>query len=74
MINVKPRLERRKSNAALVITVSILGEYVGKIFEESKGRPLYIVADAWNVSPRSEKQASDRSTEYEHQPAAPERR
>ena len=62
------------SNAALLITVGILGEYVGKIFEESKGRPLYIIADAWNFSPRSETQASDRSTEYEHESAAPERR
>jgi polyisoprenyl-phosphate glycosyltransferase len=62
------------SNAALLITVGILGEYVGKIFEESKGRPLYIIADAWNLSPRSETQSSDRSTEYEHQSAAPERR
>jgi polyisoprenyl-phosphate glycosyltransferase len=62
------------SNAALLITVGILGEYVGKIFEESKGRPLYIVADAWNVSPRSETQASKRSAEYEHESAAPERR
>jgi len=62
------------SNAALLITVGILGEYIGKIYEESKGRPLYIVADAWNVSPRSETQASDQSTEYEHESAAPEQR
>jgi polyisoprenyl-phosphate glycosyltransferase len=62
------------SNAALLVTVGILGEYVGKIFEESKGRPLYIVADAWNLTPGSEAQASDRSAEYEHQSAAPERR
>jgi len=38
------------SNAALMIAVGILGEYVGKIFEEGKGRPLYIVADTWNVA------------------------
>jgi dolichol-phosphate mannosyltransferase len=62
------------SNAALLVTVGILGEYVGKIFEESKGRPLYIVADAWNVSPRSESHSSNRSPEYEHESAAPERR
>jgi polyisoprenyl-phosphate glycosyltransferase len=37
------------SNAALMIAVGILGEYVGKIFEEGKGRPLYMVADTWNV-------------------------
>jgi dolichol-phosphate mannosyltransferase len=60
------------SNAALLITVGILGEYVAKIFEESKGRPLYIVADAWNVAQRSEVQASDRPAEYEHQSAGKE--
>jgi dolichol-phosphate mannosyltransferase len=62
------------SNAALLITVGILGEYVGRIFEESKGRPLYIVADAWNVAPRSGSQPADRPSEVEHQNAAPERR
>src|ERR1039458_8331726 len=54
--------------------VGILGEYVGRIFEESKGRPLYIVADAWNVAPRSAPDASDRPSQLEHQPTAPERR
>jgi glycosyltransferase involved in cell wall biosynthesis len=38
------------SNAALMIAVGILGEYVGKIYEESKARPLYIVAESWNVT------------------------
>jgi dolichol-phosphate mannosyltransferase len=38
------------SNAALLMSVGLLGEYVAKIFEEGKGRPLYIVADSWNVS------------------------
>ncbi len=61
------------SNAALLITVGILGEYVGRIFEESKGRPLYIVADAWNVAPKSEAQLLGRPTEFEHQAAASER-
>jgi len=37
------------SNAALLIAVGLLGEYVAKIFEEAKGRPLYVVADAWNL-------------------------
>jgi dolichol-phosphate mannosyltransferase len=37
------------SNAALMIAVGILGEYVGRIYEEGKGRPLYVVADAWNL-------------------------
>jgi len=38
------------SNTALLVTVGILGEYVAKVFEEGKGRPLYVVADTWNVS------------------------
>jgi dolichol-phosphate mannosyltransferase len=37
------------SNAALMISVGILGEYVGKIYEEGKARPLYVVADTWNL-------------------------
>lgn len=62
------------SNAALLITVGILGEYVGRIFEESKGRPLYIVADAWNLAPRSIPDASDRLAELKHQSPTLERR
>jgi len=57
------------SNAALLVTVGILGEYVGRIFEESKGRPLYIIADAWNFAPRSEAETPTRPAEYEHQSA-----
>jgi dolichol-phosphate mannosyltransferase len=40
------------SNAALMIAVGILGEYVGRIYEEGKGRPLYIVSDSWNLADR----------------------
>src|SRR5208337_4728325 len=36
------------SNAALMVAVGILGEYVGRIYEEGKGRPLYVIADTWN--------------------------
>jgi len=38
------------SNAALMIAVGILGEYIGRIYEEGKGRPLYVVADSWNMN------------------------
>jgi dolichol-phosphate mannosyltransferase len=38
------------SNAALMAAVGVLGEYIGRIYEEGKGRPLYIVAEAWNLS------------------------
>lgn len=40
-------------DAALMIAVGLLGEYVAKIFEESKGRPLYVVADTWNLGESS---------------------
>lgn len=39
------------SNAALMISVGSLGEYVGRIFEEGKARLLYVVADTWNLAP-----------------------
>lgn len=35
---------------AILISIGVLGEYVGRIFEESKGRPLYIVATSANVA------------------------
>jgi dolichol-phosphate mannosyltransferase len=45
------------SNAALMIAVGLLGEYVAKIFEESKGRPLYVVADTWNIAQKPDLEA-----------------
>jgi dolichol-phosphate mannosyltransferase len=47
------------SSAALLMTVGVLGEYVAKIFEEEKGRPLYIVADTWNVPQKLDWAPSD---------------
>lgn len=41
---------------ALMISIGVLGEYVARIFEEIKGRPLYIVSDRFNFEekdPRS---------------------
>ncbi len=37
------------ANGATMICIGLLGEYVAKIFEESKGRPLYIVASSMNT-------------------------
>nr|WP_290666674.1 glycosyltransferase family 2 protein [Ardenticatena sp.] len=32
-----------------LISLGILGEYIGRIYEESKGRPLYVIAQAWGL-------------------------
>lgn len=34
---------------SLLISIGILGEYMGKIYEETKGRPLYVVARTLNL-------------------------
>jgi dolichol-phosphate mannosyltransferase len=36
------------------LMIGILGEYVGRIFEEVKGRPLYVVRDVVNLPERRE--------------------
>jgi polyisoprenyl-phosphate glycosyltransferase len=58
------------SNAALMIAVGILGEYVGRIYEEGKGRPLYLVADARNLKQHEAKTVYPTSTETKARSAA----
>ena len=35
--------------SALLISIGLLGQYVGKIYEQSKARPLYLVSRTFNV-------------------------
>jgi dolichol-phosphate mannosyltransferase len=36
---------------ALLVSVGVLGEYVGKLYEQVKERPMYLVAETYNVDP-----------------------
>ena len=37
-------------SGATLVAIGLVGEYVARIYEEAKGRPLYVVADTANVS------------------------
>jgi len=39
---------------AILASIGVLGEYIGRIFEEVKGRPLYVVASSVNAEPQAE--------------------
>jgi len=34
--------------AVLLMSVGVLGQYVGKVYEQAKGRPLYLVSRKFN--------------------------
>jgi dolichol-phosphate mannosyltransferase len=40
--------------SALLVSVGILGEYVGRLYEQAKGRPIYLVTDTYNIEPDGE--------------------
>lgn len=38
-------------NAAVMVSLGIIGQYVGKIYDEVKNRPRYLIGDSVNVAP-----------------------
>jgi dolichol-phosphate mannosyltransferase len=45
--------------SSLLIGLGILGEYIGKLYEQAKNRPLYLVARTINVTPTSTSKQSN---------------
>jgi polyisoprenyl-phosphate glycosyltransferase len=37
------------SSGAVLLSIGVAGEYIARIFEEIKGRPLYVVSDKFNL-------------------------
>jgi polyisoprenyl-phosphate glycosyltransferase len=44
---------------SLLVSIGVLGDYVGKLYEQSKGRPLYLVAKTVNVSAARSEQSAE---------------
>jgi hypothetical protein len=53
-------------NGLSLISNGIQGEYIGRIFEEVKGRPLYVVGRTWNLG-----EARESAAVVHHEPAKP---
>ena len=58
------------NNAVLLGALGIIGEYVGRSYEEGKARPLYVIADTWNITPHGD---APRTTAPRHRSAPDER-
>lgn len=48
---------------AILISIGVLGEYVGRIFEAAKERPLYLIASKFNCIERSELNTAESSSD-----------
>jgi dolichol-phosphate mannosyltransferase len=35
-----------------LVSIGILGEYIGRMYDESKNRPLYIIDRTFNIAPK----------------------
>jgi dolichol-phosphate mannosyltransferase len=50
------------ASAAQLLMIGILGEYVGRIYDEVKRRPLYFVGESVNVAPSAERLVAPEAT------------
>lgn len=56
---------------AMMILVGVLGEYVARIYEEIKGRPLYVISDHYNAGQTPSGLAGAAHHNIPRQPAQP---
>ena len=54
--------------SAMLMSIGVLGEFVAKLYEQAKGRPLYIVARAFNVDAGALLKSGGSSTAPAHLP------
>jgi dolichol-phosphate mannosyltransferase len=54
-----------------LITIGIIGEYVGRIYDEVKGRPLYLLRSTRNVGlePAAVAEVAERADQHDHHDA-----
>jgi dolichol-phosphate mannosyltransferase len=52
-----------------LMSIGVLGEYVGRIFRQTKGRPLYVVASRTNFDPDAGSTSAPPAQRTEQQPA-----
>lgn len=43
-------------SGAILLSIGVLGEYIARIFEEMKGRPMYVVSDYYNLKHDAEEE------------------
>ncbi len=45
-------------NGVMLLMLGAIGEYIGRIYDEVKGRPLYVINETWGVRTKHERKPS----------------